>query len=218
MRNATGLYARRRQRVVNGGIAKQHRLELRRLEESDLPSSLGTPMSPPESPAWDRGCPDEFASPALINPSLPRVSGRLPPDMEDHWKVFLVRKEGLLDIVVRTMALVRRNHILQARVNALRAETRDFIRSVLNNPENKRRQERSESGGRKDAVVSSSTDNSVSRLLFPPTPDSTSPSASASASSSSASSSDADDDDDGSSICYSTDWDSEGSRSSYYDN
>lgn len=43
---------------------------------------------------------------------------------------------GLLEIVARTMTLVRRSHALQKRVNALGYETREFIRSVLNNPEN----------------------------------------------------------------------------------
>lgn len=80
---------------------------------------------------------------------------------------------GLLDIVVRTMALVRRNNILQEKVNALSAETRDFIHSVLNNPENKCVQQRLDASDCKDADVSSSTEKTVSRPSLPPTPDTT---------------------------------------------
>lgn len=46
------------------------------------------------------------------------------------------RREGLLDITLRTMALLRRNQQLQYRLSALQAETRAFVQSVLSNPEN----------------------------------------------------------------------------------
>lgn len=71
------------------------------------------------------------------------------------------------------MALVRRNNILQKKVNALRAETRDFIHSVLNNPENKCIQERLDAVDCKEADVSSSTEEIIPRPSLPPTPDST---------------------------------------------
>lgn len=50
----------------------------------------------------------------------------------------LRRREGLLDITIRTMALLRRNQQLQYRLSALQAETRAFVQSVLSNPENSR--------------------------------------------------------------------------------
>ncbi|KYM94202.1 hypothetical protein ALC62_15157 [Cyphomyrmex costatus] len=58
--------------------------------------------------------------------------------VEDYKRLVAERKD-LLSIVVRTIILVRRNRILQRRLNALRAETRRFLRSVLNNPENQQR-------------------------------------------------------------------------------
>ncbi|KAJ9577142.1 hypothetical protein L9F63_027892 [Diploptera punctata] len=50
--------------------------------------------------------------------------------------VLLKRREGLLDITMRTVNLMRRNQQLQHRLAALQAETRAFVRSVLSNPEN----------------------------------------------------------------------------------
>ena len=44
--------------------------------------------------------------------------------------LLLRRREGLLDITVRTVNLVRRNQQLQNRLAALQAETRAFIRLV----------------------------------------------------------------------------------------
>lgn len=81
---------------------------------------------------------------------------------------------GLLNIVARTIALVRRNHILEKKVEALRLETRSFIDSVLNNPENKTNngQRLEESIGQRedseiDERVSSSTDD---KLPWPTSP------------------------------------------------
>lgn len=54
------------------------------------------------------------------------------------------RREGLLDITVRTIALIRRNQQLQLRLSALQAETRAFVQSVLKNPENQCKSEDSE--------------------------------------------------------------------------
>lgn len=54
------------------------------------------------------------------------------------------RRQGLLDITIRTMALLRRNQQLQYRLSALQAETRAFVQSVLNNPENKNNSSSSE--------------------------------------------------------------------------
>ncbi|XP_066589074.1 uncharacterized protein Cipc [Prorops nasuta] len=132
-----------RHRIQNGTIARQQRLELRQMLHGA--TSHGTPLTPPESPRWNPECTTaDSSSPIIISSSLPNFSARIPEDPDEGWKVIFAKREGLLSIVVRTMALVRRNHILQARVNALRAETRDFICSVLSNPENKYRQRKLE--------------------------------------------------------------------------
>ncbi|KOC67335.1 hypothetical protein WH47_09252 [Habropoda laboriosa] len=164
--------SRRRQRVHNGTVAKQQRLELRRLETS-ASSRDGASLTPPESPLWEPEYPNHSCAPTIVSSSSPNISARVSSDIEEHWKVFLARRKGLLDIVVRTMALIRRNNILQERVNALRAETRDFIHSVLNNPENKCMQQRLNATDCKDADVSSSTEKIVARPSTPLTPDST---------------------------------------------
>ncbi|XP_076635979.1 uncharacterized protein LOC143349024 [Colletes latitarsis] len=163
--------SRRRQKVSNGAIVKQQKFELRRIE-MNAPRREDASLTPPESPLWEPECPNDSCVPTIVSSSSPNVSARIPADIE-HWRVFLARRKGLLDIVVRTMALVRRNNILQERVNALSAETRDFIHSVLNNPENKCVQQRLDASDCKDADVSSSTEKTVSRQFFPPTPDTT---------------------------------------------
>uniref|UniRef100_A0A1A9W473 Glucose-methanol-choline oxidoreductase N-terminal domain-containing protein n=1 Tax=Glossina brevipalpis TaxID=37001 RepID=A0A1A9W473_9MUSC len=45
--------------------------------------------------------------------------------------------EGLLSIAIKTIKLVKRNQLLQQRLNQLQIETSEFIQSVLNNPENR---------------------------------------------------------------------------------
>ncbi|XP_024223935.1 uncharacterized protein LOC100748013 isoform X1 [Bombus impatiens] len=172
VRTSTIPCSRRRQRVRNGAVAKQQRLEFRRLETNES-SRDDTSLTPPESPLWDPESPSVSCAPIIVASSSANVSARVPADIKEHWKVFLARRKGLLDIVVRTMALIRRNNILQERVNALRAETRDFIHSVLNNPENKCIQQRLDAIDCKEADVSSSTEETIARPSLPPTPDST---------------------------------------------
>lgn len=166
---AANPYVRRRLTVHNNGIVKQQKLKLGQVSDSTVDGSVA--LSPPESPVWEAGCPTNSCVPTLA--SSPNVSARIPADPHEHWSMILTRREGLLNIVARTMALVRRNHVLQKRVNALRVETREFIRSVLNNPENKNKQIQKTSSSRKDSIVSSSTEEICSRPTPPPTPDST---------------------------------------------
>lgn len=82
--------------------------------------------------------------------------------------LFSIFLADLLSIVVRTIILVRRNRILHGRLNALRAETRRFLRSVLNNPENQQRRSQVPS----HLEDSSSTEKIVSTLspLLPADP------------------------------------------------
>ncbi|XP_076236918.1 uncharacterized protein LOC143180821 [Calliopsis andreniformis] len=163
--------SRRRRRVCNGAIVKQQRLELRTIDLNAL--SREASLTPPESPLWEPECPNDSCAPTIVSSSSPTISARVPADVEQQWKVFLARRKGLLDIVVRTMALVRRNNILQEKVNALRDEIREFIHSVLNNPENKCLQQRLDTLDTRDTDVSSSTETTVPRPSLPPTPDST---------------------------------------------
>ncbi|KAL6264823.1 hypothetical protein P5V15_004918 [Pogonomyrmex californicus] len=78
---------------------------------------------------------------AVSDCSIADKSGRCSTNMDEHYRRLVAeRRKDLLSIVIRTIILVRRNCILQRRLNALRAETRRFLRSVLNNPENQRQQ------------------------------------------------------------------------------
>lgn len=79
---------------------------------------------------------------------------------------FWIISPDLWSIVIRTITLVRRNHILQRRVNALRAETRRFLHSVLNNPQNQCQQNRLQMPQFESEIVSSSTDKVVSTSLL----------------------------------------------------
>lgn len=49
---------------------------------------------------------------------------------------YRMRRENLVEIAMRTVMLMRENQQLQHRLAALRAETKDFMQSVMNNPEN----------------------------------------------------------------------------------
>ncbi|XP_043788519.1 uncharacterized protein LOC122712738 [Apis laboriosa] len=171
VRTSTIPCSRRRQRIHNGAVAKQQRLEIRRLETNESSRDNGS-LIPPENSLWEPENSNDSCDPTIVSSSFPNVSARVPVDTKEHWKVFLARRKGLLDIVVRTMALIRRNNILQERVNALRAETRDFIHSVLNNPENKCIQQRLDIIDCKETDVTSSTEKTIPRPSLPPTPNS----------------------------------------------
>jgi hypothetical protein len=78
--------------------------------------------------------------------------------------LLLRRREGLLDITVRTVNLVRRNQQLQNRLAALQAETRAFIRSVLDNPENQEIRELASRSRRKSRSEDENEDKSSKKL------------------------------------------------------
>lgn len=78
--------------------------------------------------------------------------------------LLLRRREGLLDITVRTVNLVRRNQQLQNRLAALQAETRAFIRSVLSNPENQAIRELASRSRRKSRSEDENEDNGSKKL------------------------------------------------------
>ncbi|KAM0728991.1 hypothetical protein ACS0PU_004345 [Formica fusca] len=72
----------------------------------------------------------------IPNCSIPDKSTKHPTNTNEYYKKLVTPRKDLLNIIIRTIILVKRNRILQRRLNALRAETRRFLRSVLNNPEN----------------------------------------------------------------------------------
>ncbi|XP_047346324.1 uncharacterized protein LOC124947765 [Vespa velutina] len=173
VRSTENLYTRRRQRVCRIIKGKQQRLELRRLTnvvDTDVEESVTS--SPMKNSSYEDNNSHESID---INISPSNVSTKISEKLMEHCNVILPRREGLFSIVVRTLALVRRNRILQERVNALRAETHDFIRSVLNNPQNKCRQQEdtiTTTSRCKDAIVSSSTERIVLKPTLSHGPDS----------------------------------------------
>ncbi|XP_046609402.1 uncharacterized protein LOC124299959 [Neodiprion virginianus] len=170
--NGAGSYIRRRQRTLNNGIVReQQRLEIKRIFNHSENNRLGS-LSPPPSPVWEPTCPiSSFYPTRSCLASNARTSST--DHLTEHWRSFFAQREGLLDIVARTMILVRRNHMLQKRVNALRSETREFIRSVMSNPENSSsKPEKPEVSPCLDTAVSSNFEVFLSRPTPPPTPDS----------------------------------------------
>lgn len=67
------------------------------------------------------------------SPGLPSSNTSIEIDRRSH---DMSRKQDLIDITLRTMVLLRRNQILQKRLNALQNETRAFVKSTLNNQQN----------------------------------------------------------------------------------
>lgn len=94
VRTSTIPCSRRRQRIRNGAVAKQQRLEFRRLETNES-SRDDTSLTPPESPLWDPESPSVSCAPIIVTSSSPNVSARVPADIKEHWKVFLARRKGV---------------------------------------------------------------------------------------------------------------------------
>ncbi|XP_015112323.1 uncharacterized protein LOC107037989 [Diachasma alloeum] len=94
---------------------------------------------------WEANC-QELSLPEARIPEEPK---------QEQLRILERRRKELLDIVIRTLILVRRNHVLQKRVDALCLETQHFIRSQLRN-----RQPKTEVGdaSKEAGTVSSSTD------------------------------------------------------------
>ncbi|XP_066903182.1 uncharacterized protein Cipc isoform X1 [Halyomorpha halys] len=67
------------------------------------------------------------------SPGLPSSNTSIDIDRRSH---DMSRKQDLIDITLKTMVLLRRNQILQKRLNALQMETRAFVKSALNNQQN----------------------------------------------------------------------------------
>ncbi|XP_033212841.1 uncharacterized protein LOC117170281 [Belonocnema kinseyi] len=127
-------YSRRRYKNPDGSINKRQRVELKKLPWKSFENSeiyLPHPLSPIAKPI----CPIDSYLPLNLSSSQ-KISMRIPSMQNEQWKMVL-RRDGLLDIFARTMALVKSNNILQKRVDALREETQNFISSVMRNPENK---------------------------------------------------------------------------------
>ncbi|KAI4503656.1 hypothetical protein M0802_001059 [Mischocyttarus mexicanus] len=170
VKSRENLYTRRRRRICRVMKGKQQREKLKRLTNNKIVDSIVekslTDSSMKNFLYEDNNCHESVDR----NISSSNISTKLSTKLKDHCDVIFPRREGLFSIVVRTLALVRRNRILQERVNALRAETHDFIRSILNNPQNKYKQEQDtvKRNHCKDATVSSSTEKKPTLLYVPP--------------------------------------------------
>ncbi|XP_063992566.1 uncharacterized protein LOC135170554 [Diachasmimorpha longicaudata] len=94
---------------------------------------------------WEANC-QELSLPEARIPEEPKYV---------QWRILERRRKELLDIVIRTLVLVRRNHRLQKRMDALCLETQQFVRSQLRN-----RQLESEVGeiSKQSSIQSSSID------------------------------------------------------------
>ncbi|XP_032686719.1 uncharacterized protein LOC116851445 isoform X2 [Odontomachus brunneus] len=129
--STVNVYVCRRQR--NRANIKQQALE----QTLRTGTTGETPPTSYMNPSPKLGCTSEVSDCSAID-----KSGRLPINADEHYRKLVAARKDLWSIVIRTITLVRRNRILQRRVNALRAETRRFLRSVLNNPKNQRQQDR----------------------------------------------------------------------------
>ncbi|XP_011307056.1 uncharacterized protein Cipc isoform X2 [Fopius arisanus] len=96
---------------------------------------------------WQGNC-HELVLPGARIPDEPR---------QEQLRLIEKRRKELLDIVIRTLVLVRRNHVLQKRVDALCLETQNFIRSQMNNRQAKEKIEQRVEQLEESTVVSSST-------------------------------------------------------------
>lgn len=178
VKSTENLYTCRRQKISRVIKGKQQRQKLKRLTnivENPIVEKSVTTSSMKNFLYKDNNCHESVD----INISSSNISTKLFTELKEHCDVIFPKCEGLFSIVVRTLALVRRNRILQERVNALRAETHDFIRSILNNPQNKYKQEQDtiETNHCKDSTVSSSTEEIVLKptLLHVPSSRNSSP-------------------------------------------
>ncbi|XP_050454787.1 LOW QUALITY PROTEIN: uncharacterized protein LOC126853234 [Cataglyphis hispanica] len=100
----------------------------------------------------------------IPNCSIPDKSTKHSTNTNECCRKLVTSKKDLLNIIIRTIILVQRNRILQRRLNVLRAETRRFLRSVLNNPENQCQEQRLQMSTRFEDEIVSSTTEKVSTL------------------------------------------------------
>lgn len=63
-------FSRRLQRVSNGAIMKQQRLELRRIELNAANREVAS-LTPPDSPLWEAAYPHDFCAPSIVSSSSP---------------------------------------------------------------------------------------------------------------------------------------------------
>lgn len=103
-----------------------------------------SPQSPPEFPSADTypghiPVPLEAAT-ADVNVNMQRMQRfNMHNKPNEQWGPapnYQMRRDNLVEIAMRTVMLMRQNQQLQQRLAALRAETKVFMQSVMNNPEN----------------------------------------------------------------------------------
>ncbi|XP_043280360.1 uncharacterized protein Cipc [Venturia canescens] len=168
-------YTRRRQRshVAVGLVEKYRSLKARQMSfahggpnspHQPTPSSCSISISGAESHS---NCDNNHLGISY--------SAKIPIQREEHW-VLLKRRAGLLNIVARTLELVRRNYILEKKVEALKLETRNFVDSVLNSPENRVKNSRTgesplgDEAKRMEKVSSTTTTTSIEKSSWARSP------------------------------------------------
>lgn len=121
-------YVRRRQRSENAASVRRRAFALEQMLLRSRPIVETSPTS-------RENYPREFEYTNTIANRF--ISQKNFQDVDEPCKKFIASRRDLFNIVVRTITLVQRNRILQKHVNALRAETRRYLCSTLNNPGNR---------------------------------------------------------------------------------
>ncbi|XP_043482045.1 MATH and LRR domain-containing protein PFE0570w-like [Leptopilina heterotoma] len=157
--------ARRRQRIQDRSISKREKVELKKvvsknieIQEMKLLSSSSHHQLGPNS---RQKFPTDSYVPIILSSSR-QISTVTSSGPDNQWKMSM-RRDGLVDIFIRTIALVRRNHILQRRVKALREETQNFISSMMMNNSGNESENENISYHESNSQVSSTTENNNSR-------------------------------------------------------
>ncbi|KAL0118858.1 hypothetical protein PUN28_009471 [Cardiocondyla obscurior] len=85
----------------------------------------------------DENCPRRSEGTNMVtNYSMAKVRSREhATNVNKSYRQLVEERRDLLSIVIRTIHLVRRNHLLQKRLDALRAETQQYLSSLSSNPE-----------------------------------------------------------------------------------
>lgn len=160
--------ARRRQRIQERSISKRDKVELKKVVSKNIEiqemkllssSSSSSPSAPHHSlgPNSRQKYPTDSYVPIILSSSR-QISTVTSSGLDNQWKMSM-RRDGLVDIFIRTIALVRRNHILQRRVKALREETQNFISSMMMNNSGNESENENISCHESNSQVSSTTEN-----------------------------------------------------------
>lgn len=138
LRSLTTIHRRRLHRVFRIRDNKVRTILMGLVVEDDCDASVGQREADSPELQYTRNSGAVAAADSIESGRTWRPDAQTCSQQHMH---MLRRRDGLLDITLRTMALLRRNQQLQCRLSALQAETRAFVQSVLNNPENSQQNE-----------------------------------------------------------------------------